>query len=678
MASFVELHIYGDNIVECERTVTMIQRAFRCGDDSKNGPFGSPICPQYKLTITSSLAFHLILYPGHGRWSADVNALLQGPNARLREKADILITRASKASSEEVPLLFIEYCSALLAGNQAWQRNGRAYSLGIAGLPYAYIAELGGIELAKNRIEKEKRLPNPAIPFSFVTFSRFKNAPSLIVFEWNPAAKKDFRKAYAGVYGMDEFLGLLCAVLRGRPIDHAVGSLNEKALLFGKISSTLAKKKNNTLTPALWEGAHRAVSSGQPLVSFLVDKAPLAWAKKVSIKVSRSFDKLLEVAKTAGIGLTSGDLPVCIIPNERRSDFANNVEAIYGEKLTPKFYAWLRRSRNLTICWVNGFKPQGDDSRPDRGLVPFVRMMVGEEEDILTVVFGPAKKAAWSLLQNNPKELIRQNGLWQSVLNSSDTILVDSITSGAATGGYFRQQPKGSASRPKPPVLPLVEPMPLRFGEDDVDTVLHLIFSQASFSFEGSCNPPGGDWSGLSLLSRNQSKEYRWLTLPRVGRATEPNESAAGKGQKDKRPDHVAQMFPKSGDPIILCVESKDVASRVEPQIGPRLVSFVQALLKTPPNVERLVGGPWIRTGAAYPERRTRFASAIAFLSTSGRGEERALDCAQADLLLSVEIDRKENGCLVNVTPRTDLGQEVATLLCAFDGNQVGIRVARK
>ena len=91
------------------------------------------------------------------------------------------------------------------------------------------------------------------------------------------------------------------------------------------------------------------------------------------------------------------------------------------------------------IAWVMGFKPRGDDARPDRGLAPLARMLVGDEVELLTVVYGPAKPSMWSLLHRDPRTLMTQNGLWESLLQLSTAVLADSSTdNGATTKGYLR------------------------------------------------------------------------------------------------------------------------------------------------------------------------------------------------------------------------------------------------
>lgn len=116
--------IHGDNIVECERTLTMISQAF-------NSPYilnKSPIyLPQYTIKTENSI-FYIELLSGHGRWSGiDLGDIIHKSGGKLRESADSYITEI--IDEKEFVLLAIEYCSALPAGNNAWQRNGRALDI---------------------------------------------------------------------------------------------------------------------------------------------------------------------------------------------------------------------------------------------------------------------------------------------------------------------------------------------------------------------------------------------------------------------------------------------------------------------------------------------------------------------------------------------------------------------
>ena len=95
------------------------------------------------------------------------------------------------------------------------------------------------------------------------------------------------------------------------------------------------------------------------------------------------------------------------------------------------------------------------------------------------------------------------------------------------------------------------------------------------FCFEGMCNPPGGDWSGFSVLSPD-NKEKRWLSLPRESKVI-----------IGKRPDHIFQLSKILPRPILLIVESKEHSRDLEENVGINLINYVKKLMSFVPNVER-------------------------------------------------------------------------------------------
>jgi len=169
-------HIHADNIVECERTLRLVESALTDQILSISGPSGSPVCPSFSFRLKGKHEpWQFTFFPGFGRWKEDILQLVRERGGTLREAADSIITGV--ASGREEPLLAIEYCGALPAGNQAWQRNGRAYSFGRARIPYLYVAEIGGYELDAERVRKAPRLPNAAVPFSYLSYSLSQQTP---------------------------------------------------------------------------------------------------------------------------------------------------------------------------------------------------------------------------------------------------------------------------------------------------------------------------------------------------------------------------------------------------------------------------------------------------------------------------------------------------------------------
>ena len=229
---------------------------------------------------------------------------------------------------------------------------------------------------------------------------------------------------------------------------------------------------------------------------------------------------------------------------------ADEFARLYGRNLPLKFAQWLSNiDEPLIVVWITGFKPRGDDSRPDRGLVPLARMLFGAQAHVLSIVYGPGKKEMWDKLQESPATVASQNGLWEAVINLSDAIFADSVNlKNNPLSFLLSRNTRTSKSRV---TFPKVD-QPLYFSEQDVDTVIHSLFARHEEEkvFEGLCNPPVGDWSGVSVFDFQSEEEFRWTSLPRVSGA-------------DKRPDHVIQFF-ESGSNFLLAMESKDGASKIE------------------------------------------------------------------------------------------------------------------
>ena len=105
-----------------------------------DGPMNSITCPVYVITLKYrilKLQFQFLPGLGKNRWNQDVQDFVKRSGGRLREAADAIITLI--CNGHELPLAAIEYCGALPAGNQAWQRQGRAFSLAHAKIPYFYV-----------------------------------------------------------------------------------------------------------------------------------------------------------------------------------------------------------------------------------------------------------------------------------------------------------------------------------------------------------------------------------------------------------------------------------------------------------------------------------------------------------------------------------------------------------
>lgn len=659
----VDLRIHGDNIVECERTLDLVARALGITEAARLAPINSPVAPSVMVEVpTSGTRVKVTLLPGYSRWNRDILEMIALRGGKLREAADAIITRLQDGSEEL--LLGIEFCGALPAGNQAWQRNGRALSFAQAAVPYIYVAELGGHELGDARERRGARVPNPAVPFSYLLLTESKGSPALPVFVRSPGASEASIRSHLDYYGEQELLEIVRHVVLGESFAASATALRDKALgLVQHLSST--RSRRDGLAAEQWARALAYVREGGSLPDFLAQEPRIAWAKRTSIAALTGTARQLmgDVAKCAR-GLTSSSLPFCLVPRESRNDFADTVRATYPG-VSPTFLTWCRRHKHLAICWVMGFKPGGEDARPDRGLPPFCRMLVGSSTDVLTVVYGPAPRPAWPQLASDPTGLMESNGLWQSVLMCSDALLVDASTLSSPPPLCYLRDHWDAGERQKMVPAFAVTPIPVRTGENDVDTVVHLLLGRLGlpYVFEGMCNPPGGDWSGVSILTEDQSHELRWLVLPRV---TAPDA---------KRPDHVFQLFGGSQTSVLLAVESKERTSSVESGIGPRLRRYVEQLLSVVPSVQRVRGGDWTH----YPSSTTTpvppIATAVAALADDWDDLREVAARADVDLALGCSFPAEPEQCSLFLLCRTDLGRAVAGSITTISVGALRLRV---
>ncbi len=593
----MKLRIHGDNIIECERALSLIALAYKGKVVAKSKNI---VVPSYSIQTKDKELFEAELLGGHDRWNVNFNTELTKYGAPLREATDAYITKVSKDTKTEELLLAIEFCNALPAGNNAWQRNGRAVTCAEIGIPYFYFAEIGGVELDGDRKVKAPRFPNPIVPFSYLTSSKSLNVVCVPIYEAHPAITDELRKKFTHIFGKEASLNLLKSIIEQSQTDNAMDVLIEKGTTLVKILSG-DRKRVDTFRALEWEEFLK-ISSGQKKAEWIKNHPNKQfWRKKSSekVNVTKTFKTLL--TKTQELNLLSigaKEIPICLVANGNIKKFASLLKEIYpADKIKELANKIETKNKPLIVVWVTGFKPRGDDSRPDRGLVPLARMLFGNDIDILTIVFGPAGKQTWKTFKDNTPKLSTDNGLWQAVLNLSNYVLADSATSefGVLTSiinrNLERENVTVSFNAAKPSGV---------FGEHDVDTAIHTLFSrQLSASiFESMCNPPGGDWSGISYLDFTDKTEYRWTSLPRVS------------ATKAKRPDHIIQIHTKKEE-IFLVIESKNKAKDLDENIGERLTEYVKALFKIAPTAYKPNKEDW----KSFTGKKTPLAK---FLSYSG------------------------------------------------------------
>jgi hypothetical protein len=252
-------------------------------------------------------------------------------------------------------------------------------------------------------------------------------------------------------------------------------------------------------------------------------------------------------------------------------------------------------------------------------------MVLGNDTDILTVVYGPAKQSTWQAFVNSPAQIAKDNGLWQSIMNIADYILVDSAT---CTKKLFYKTNSKRKENPAPIVFPYQKPN-IVFSEHDIDSAIHQIFSRKERLglYESLCNPPGGDWSGISYFE-SETNEYRWTSLPRV--------SAVG----GKRPDHIIQLMGESKN-IFLSIESKQKGKDLEDNIGVNLKTYINDLFQNLPTAYKTATQDWrLFDKDKLSIKDYSIASIGAFIYTNDKDLQAQLQRGRLDIVFAFELGK--------------------------------------
>ncbi len=649
--------IHGDNIVECERIANLII--------SEGKPY---ICEEH-LATPSSISFILIwpmhdlewqidLLPGfnkHGRsrWEGDIFESLRRNGSYLDETPDAILTEVNE-NDEEI-LCAIEFCSALQAGNQSWQRSGRAFSTSRTGCPYIYIVDFVKYELNPDtRKEKALRFPNPAVPFSYINFSRVTGNFAVQVYVRSESFDKNADELRS--FNENDFAEAELQRYIVKRMAHLDTGDEERIMLeknFNIVKYLSSRNGFSTKTNFTSQDWQEIYDSGMNVIDYCIFHNRFNYHKTVTEKGAHGHIKdLLKIIDQYSVGFTSKDLPIGIIPAKYRPEFANRIQSIYTG-FSPKIIDKLANSKtNLVLCLIKGFKPHGDDNRPDRGVLPLSAMLSNNDNETLTVVYGPIFYKNYKLLTQNPRALAVKNGLWKSILCLSNFLITDAPILSASNlksvenifdTSEIKMSFNQLTSQKRILESPLFPNTVRELHEDDVDTGIHYLFAHKlkSICFEGLCNPPGGDWSGLSVI--DHGIEVRWLSLPRV------SERVQG-----KRPDHVIEIFHPTGVPILLVIESKEKSADLEPNVGIELKNYIKALMNYVPNVERTINpiGSWQRATRMVNINDFIIISAAAYLKGSSEESRAIFNNSKCEMLFS--MSSHENGWNIELAEFSD------------------------
>jgi hypothetical protein len=651
--------IHGDNIVECERIVKIIV------DETDPATIKtylvSPSTIVTEITfIYQCHTFHwkLEMLPGFNkagrrRWEGNVFDALRDNGSFLEETPDAIIT--SVDAGKETILCAMEFCSALQAGNQAWQRSGRAFSTGRTGCPYLYIVDFVKYELdSSTRKRKALRFPNPAVPYSYISFSQQTNNFVAQVYvkseEFDKTRDRSLIDFNEGDFADKELAAFIVKTMAGFNTTAEEESILQKNL---NVVSFLAKssRPSTNFTSYQWETLYETPNDN--IISYSLRESTFNFHKTITAKGHHGKSpEMLDLIDAYSVGLASRDLPFGIIPASKRRSFVLELANLYPSFDRRIISKLAQGSKDLILCLIKGFKPRGDDNRPDRGILPLAVMLTGNDTEIMTYIYGPVIEENYNKLINHPRQLAASNGLWKSIIALSDYVALDVpilsyrdrdeellLDTSDLKQEYTQINPS-----PYGLTRPVFSSIPREYHEDDVDTGIHYLFAHLlhRICFEGMCNPPGGDWSGMSVLDKDY--EVRWLSLPRV--SIEVN---------GKRPDHVLQIFGVAQRPVLLAIESKERAIDLEPDVGNELINYIVNLMDYIPSVERKVRPAltdWRQSDEQVDANDYIMISAAAYLESEALLPSAVFRNSNCDMLFVMEpIDRGWN---VNILCQTE------------------------
>lgn len=637
-----KFRIHGDNIVECERIIKYILSEIK--PSSINKFLTSPSTLTYEMMFdyeNTKYNWTFDLLPGfnkagRSRWKENIFRPLKENGSFLDETPDAIISRIN--GNEEEIVMAIEFCSALQAGNQAWQRSGRAFSTGRTGCPYVYIVDFVKYELdSKTRDRKALRFPNPIVPFSYVSFSNKINNFVCQVYvkaeEFDKTADSNLAGFDESDFGDKELSKYIVYKLANKYADIFEKKLIEKNM--NVVSFLSNSSSDSSFYKKDWEILQK---TGQNIIDYSVKNANFNFHKIITQKGHHGFSASLQnIIDKYSKGLSSRDLPFGIIPKDNRKQFVDEVKKLYKTQISKDdiFEKLGNDDKHLIICMMKGFKPRGDDNRPDRGLLPLISMISNNNNDVLTFIYGPLLRANYTKLVNHSDKLAEDNGLWNTIISLSDYLLLDvplipnskkdpnDIADLIDLGNHKISEVKDY----KKIEMKTFSSVPTSFHEDDVDTGIHYLFTQIlkESCFEGMCNPPGGDWSGLSIVDNDVEK--RWLSLPRVSDAVD-----------GKRPDHVIEIFGIDEKPVLLSIESKEKSSDLEINVGIKLINYLTNLFDYIPNVEKnRTANNWKKSKNKVNGNNFKMISAAAYLKETAQSSSTVYSNSQCEMLFIMD-----------------------------------------
>lgn len=662
--------IHGDNIVECERIAKLILE--------ETDPSSVEISLMSPSTIVYNICFNYLghhfewqleLLPGFNkagrrRWEANIFAGLKDSGSFLDETPDAIVTCVE--NDLETILYAIEFCSALQAGNQAWQRSGRAFSTGRTGCPYIYVVDFVNYELdPKTREQKSLRFPNPAVPYSYINFSEDSENFVAQVYirsaEFDKRFEPKLRNFDENNFAGEELARYIIKRMCGFDTSEEESVILQKSLNIVMFLASSLRPTTN-FSPDQWR---RLYEYQRGIVQFSLENSNFNFRKKITAKGHHGNSAyFLDLAEQLSVGLASKDLPFGIIPAANRRRLANGIQRLYPTYDANILERLASSDSDLILCMIKGFKPAGDDNRPDRGVLPLSAMLSSTDIEVMTYIYGPVIERNFNALMANPERLADSNGFWRAILSLSNYVALDvPVLTRCPDDAYDAEVILDTSELKEHYIGQLADEdsltqdnfssIPQSFHEDDVDTGIHFLFSHllCEVCFEGMCNPPGGDWSGLSVFYGDY--EVRW-SLPRESKKVD-----------GKRPDHVLELFGVFDRPVLLSIESKERSSDLEANVGEGLVNYIHNLMNYVPNVERLLHprlGAWTQSEYLVNFNAFEIISAAAYLRGSAQANRTVFEHSNCDMLFIMKP--VEHGWEIEIVTATRSAEILKEFIC--------------
>jgi hypothetical protein len=615
------LSVYGDNILECERMVELIEKAFPELTE-KSQDLEYIYSPSKKLSNEEE-TISIQLYPDYkssDRWGEkSILDLLGEHGANLTEAPDVVLTKSE--NDIETILLAIEFSSAIPAGNQAWQRSGRALSFSEVQIPYLYITDIGLEELNAERESKAVRSSNPLVPLSYIKHSQRSSTFTYMVL--NPSFLLEHSEITKKFIVKNEVIHIIRGLILNNDISEYETQLEKK------IAHYLNSYENIPESINFEDWIQQDDETIESFIdSFKLPKYNKKIASKTPIK-SEMQTFIKDIVPDYALNIYN-NLPICMVPSKNRKALKENLRKKCYSSLPSDVYNWIEKDGPMVICFVNGFKPRGDDARPDRGLLPLARMLFGKEIDVMAIVFGQAHADMQTMFASSPIELASRNGLWKSILYYSSLTIADSANWNLSNAQISKFQLTNDATEKLNEngiSFPTPNKEPIKFKENDIDTAIHMTFASHPNIFESLCNPPGGDWSGISFVDK-EGIEHRWMSLPRVS-------------EDSKRPDHIFQISHNSKT-FILIIESKEKLTgllRDKANLGKALIDYVRALIGYRSSAIKTDGSWEKNTGTTFDLKIDTYITAAAFFFNNESELEKAKNELKVDFIIAFNLE---------------------------------------